>query len=235
MHKNSADQKTGCRIIRRTGVALLMIPVLLTACSLPGRKAAPPIQTYLLQTVPAEQHQAASPAATPCFDLGLSRPDAGPGFDTPRMAYVDQPHRLNYFAYHQWADTPARMLGAALQRRLETSGLFRAVIMLPTSVPLTLDLRLDTELIGLQQVFTAETSHVLLEIRATLMALTQRRLLAGRVFVIQEPAIERNPDAGVAAANQATEKFMQDLLSFLRMEIVQLPSDCGERTAVSPE
>src|SRR4030067_110296 len=58
--------------------------------------------------------------------LAVSEPQTRPGFDTPQMVYVQQPHELNYFVASRWADTPARMLSPLLVGAMEQTGRFRA-------------------------------------------------------------------------------------------------------------
>ena len=50
--------------------------------------------------------------------LLVSPPQAEPGFETQRMAYVRRPYQLEYYAVNQWADTPARMLAPLMVHAL---------------------------------------------------------------------------------------------------------------------
>ncbi len=101
-------------------------------------------------------------------------PRATPGFDTPRIAYVERPYAIEYFSRSEWADTPARMLGPLLARALEESGAFRAVVLAPTSVQA--ELRLDVELVRLQQDFTVKPSRADLALRVQVVDLTARHV-----------------------------------------------------------
>ena len=88
---------------------------------------------------------------------------AHPGFDTPRMAYLREPNRLEYYAYHRWVEAPARMLTPLVTQALEASGAFRAVVQAPGSAQT--QLRLDMELVQLTQDFSVKPSrlHLLLQ------------------------------------------------------------------------
>ena len=90
--------------------------------------------------------------------LAVTMPRARPGFDTPRMAYLRQPHELDYFVTSRWVDTPSRMLGPLLAQALEQTGSFRAIVQTPGVIPA--DIRLDTELIRMQQEFRTQPSRV---------------------------------------------------------------------------
>jgi cholesterol transport system auxiliary component len=144
------------------------------------------------------------------------------------MAYTEQAHRIEYFASHRWADSPARMLEPLLLRALETSGLFAAVLQTPTTV--RFDLRLDTEVLRLVQVFEPTASRVELAVRVSLVDMMKRRVLLSDVLEVSEPASERTPYAGVIAANLAVDELLARLQEVLRPAIEQ---HCGEREGPS--
>ena len=149
-------------------------------------------------------------------------PRATPGFDTPRIAYVERPYAIDYFSRSEWADTPARMLGPLLARTLEESGAFRAVVLAPTSV--RADLRLDVELVRLQQDFTVKPSRADLALRVQLVDVTAQRVLATRVIEETEPAATQDAYGGVAAANVALRRALERTVAFA----------AGEAAAIRP-
>jgi cholesterol transport system auxiliary component len=145
--------------------------------------------------------------------LLLSPPQAHAGFDTRRIAYTRTPLTLEYYTRSEWADTPARMLGPLAVRALEASGAFRAVIAGPAPVPV--DLRLDLELVRLQQEFQGGASQVRLELRAKLFDVRAARVLATRLF--SEAATAPSADAlgGAQAASTATSAALEALAAFV--------------------
>jgi len=142
----------------------------------------------------------------------VGTPRAWPGFDTPRMAYVQRSHELDYFANNRWADTPARMLGPLLARALEQTGSFRAVVQPPTVVPV--DLRIQSELIRLQQNFAVKPSRVELSLRIQLVDVRGKRVLGTRTFEETETAPTDDPHGGVTAANAALERVLGQVVDF---------------------
>ena len=144
--------------------------------------------------------------------LLISSPLSSPGYGSSQMVYVQEPHRLHAFVRHRWADAPARMLTPLLLRAAEQSGLYRAVTTADARV--SANLRLDTRLLYLQQVFGADSSVVRLAVRVSLIDVACARLLATRVIGVERPAVERTPYAGVLAANQAVAEFLTQLQSF---------------------
>ena len=184
---------------------------LLSACTLlPGSGQDQAVVTYTLAW-PEALPQISLPKAG--ATLAVSRPTAAPGFDTAQMAYVEQAFRLDYYAYHRWTDTPARMLAPLLVRALQQSGLFRAVVAPPA--PVDSELRLDSEVLQLQQVVEGKRSYVQFSLRVDLFDMAQRRLLASQIFEASVDAQEATPYAGAVAANKAVEQVLAELVGFL--------------------
>jgi cholesterol transport system auxiliary component len=190
------------------GLLALTSTLLIAACGgiSPPQAASPNI--YVLESAQAVQ------ALQIKHDLVLavSVPRALAGFETSQMAYVQQPHELNYFAASRWADTPARMLGPLIAHALEETESFRAVVQ--TSGTLPADLRLDTELVRLQQDFKTRPSQVQLTLRAQLIDVRGKRLLAEHQFDAFEAASSDDAYGGVAAANRLVQRVLGELAEF---------------------
>ena len=175
----------------------------------------PPVQNtnlYLLEAQAPIRHAAVKRKLV--IEVGM--PHALPGFDTPQMAYVQQPYKLDYYAVNRWADTPAHMLAPLLAQALEQGGGFRAVVRAPSMVPA--DLKLDTELVRLQQDFRAKPSRVELTLRVQLIDLHDNHVLATRVFDETENAPSENPYGGVVAANHALRRILKNVSKFCLQE-----------------
>ena len=153
---------------------------------------------------------AATAATAPVIVVALPR--AAPGHDSKRMVYLRRPHELEAFAFHEWVDTPAQMLAPLIVHSLQDSGAFRIVLMAPSAA--SGGLRLETELIRLQQDFGTRPSHVRLTLRAVLLDTATRQAVAWREFDEIVPASGDDPVAGVAAAHQATERVLSALAVF---------------------
>jgi cholesterol transport system auxiliary component len=144
--------------------------------------------------------------------LEIALPRAAPGFDTPRIVYVQRPYELDSFARHRWAEAPARMLAPLLTQALERSGAFRAVVQAPTAVPA--DVRVATELLRLQQNFAPRPSRVEVVLRVQLVDVRARRVLATRTFEDDEPAPTDDALGGVAAANAVLARVLTQVVEF---------------------
>lgn len=183
-----------------------MAALLLTGCTAFSAPKVENTHLYLLDATPADQ------VAGQRRDLVLavSQPDSWPGFDTPQMAYLRQPLALQYFATHRWADTPSRMLKPLLVRALEPH--FRAVVQAPGILPA--DLRLDTEIVKLQQNFSVKPGRIQLILRAQLTDVKNKRVIATKLFDETENTDSDDAYGGVLAANRALQRALQHLVEF---------------------
>ena len=78
--------------------------------------------------------------------------------------------------------------------------------MLRAPTAATAELRLDTELIRLQHEFLVQPSRVRLTLRAVLVDIATRRVVAWREFDTSVPSASEDPYGGVVAANQAVRR-----------------------------
>lgn len=197
-----------CRIVA-AGLSLMA----LCACSALRPTATPPPAFYSLDSargaapLPAP---AAAQATAPT--LIINPPHAAAGFDSQRIIYVREPHKLEYFAHSEWVDPPARMLGPLLVAAIENTGAFRAVVLTPGTA--AGDLRLDTEIIRLQHEFQTQPSRVRFTLRAYLVDDKTRRVLAWREFDDDTAAASADPYGGVVAANRAVQTVLEKLAHF---------------------
>ena len=195
----------GARVL----VVAVAVAVALAGCGQPllTQPAAP--TALVLDATPSVRTAARNSGLT----LLVSPPQAQAGFDSRRIAYTRTPLTLEYYTRSEWADTPARMLGPLAVRALESSGAFRAVIAGPAPVPV--DLRLDLELVRLQQEFTGAASAVRLELRAKLFDVRAGRVLATRLFAETADAPSADALGGARAASVATGAALESLAAFV--------------------
>ena len=188
----------------------------LCACSLLQPKAGTPPAFYALElaqpsaTSPSGSVSTAQAAAS---TLVISPVRAASGFDSQRIIYVREPHKLEYFSHSEWIDTPARMLGPLLVASITRTGAFKAVVM--TSGSAGGELRLDTEIVRLQHDFQARPSRVHFTLRAYLVDEKTRKVLTWREFDGEIAATSDDPYAGVVAANRVVQTVLQEVSQFL--------------------
>lgn len=186
----------------------------LCACSMLQPKAVTPPAFYALE---AGQPSGTAPGpvstAQATSTLVISPVRAASGFDSQRIIYVREPHKLEYFARSEWIDTPARMLGPLLVASITHTGAFKAVVMTPGSA--SGELRLDSEIVRLQQDFRTRPSRVHFTLRVYLVDEKTRRVLTWREFDGDIAATRDDPYAGVVAANQVVQTVLQEVSQFL--------------------
>ncbi len=193
-----------CRVAT-AALALMAI----CGCSALSPSTTPPPSYYSLNRLPGAVALAA-PAAAPT--LIINPPQAAAGFDSARIIYLREQHKLEYFAHGEWVDPPPHMLGDLLVAALEQSGAFRAVLLAPSAA--VGDLRLDTEIIRLQHEFETRPSRVRFTLRATLVDDKTRRVLATREFDDSSAAASDDTYGGVVAANRAVQTVLERLSLF---------------------
>lgn len=194
-----------CKLYLRTA----MLPgMLLAGCmnlSAPQGKAQ---DIYVLDAQPA----IAASAIKHDLVLAVSMPQARPGYDTAQIAYFQRPHELNYFVTSRWTDPPAQMLHPLLLHALEQSGGFRAVVRAGSEIPA--DLRLDVELVRLEQDFTSRPSRVRMTLQAQLTDVRSNRVLAVRQFDGAEDSASEDAYGGVIAANRLAQRLLAEVVEF---------------------
>jgi cholesterol transport system auxiliary component len=203
----------------RLGAILLLIS-LLGGCGALKTTRTPPPAFYALDSTRSEITAAAVKSRRWRDGTDFSRaptliinpPHAAAGFDSQRIIYVRKAHQLEYFAHSEWVDTPARMIVPLIVTTIEGSGAFRAVILTPSAA--TGDLRLDTEILRLQQDFGSQPSQVRFTLRAYVVDDTTRQVLAQREFDASVAAADDNPRSGVEAANRAVHEVLESLAEF---------------------
>ena len=195
----------------RCAVALLSL-LALGACGVLSPSATPRPSFYTLDRPPDFTLPTAL-APTQAPTLIVSPTHAASGFDSARIIYIHEAHRLDYFAHSEWVDPPARMLTPLLVAAAQASGSFRTVVLTPTAA--TGDLRLDTEILRLQHEFQSRPSQVRFTLRVYLIENKTRRVLTWREFDTLVVATSEDAYGGVVAANRAVQTALAQAAAFL--------------------
>jgi cholesterol transport system auxiliary component len=172
-----------------------------------------PLHTFILSQSSLAGGTTASVGNPGAGILVVNVPVAQPGFDTPRMAYTERPYEVSYYATHQWADPPARMLIPLLVQVLEQAGYWRAVVPMPTSV--RGDHRMDIDQVALVHNFLRKPSRVRVALRIQIIKLPEYHVLGTRLFDVVEEAPSDDAYGGVVAANRAVERLVNEAASWL--------------------
>jgi cholesterol transport system auxiliary component len=138
----------------------------------------------------------------------VTTPVARPAYDGARMVYVTREFEVQFFARHEWVAPPTEMLAPLLVEALERGGRFRVP---RSSADVAAALRLETEIIALEQEFLQRPSQTRFALRAELVDVAERRVLATEEFEALEPAPSDDPYGGVVAANRAVGRVLGEL------------------------
>jgi cholesterol transport system auxiliary component len=104
------------------------------------------------------------------------------------------------------------MLAPLIVAAVEARGTYRAVVLTPS--PATGQVRLETEILRLQQEFLGAPSRVRFTLRAQLVESATRRVVASREFEAVTVAPSENPRGGVTAAHESVRKVLGELADF---------------------
>jgi cholesterol transport system auxiliary component len=195
--------------------ALLSAAWLLSGCSMLLPANSPPPTLFSFDSPETVmQMKPTAPLKNGAPTLIVSIPRAAPGFDSYQIVYIRRAHTFEYFRQSQWVDTPANMLAPLVVAALEGSGGFSAVIQSPTSV--AGQLRLDLEIVRLQNEFFMLPSQAHFTLRAHLVDTSSRQVAAWREFDAMVPASSEDPYGSVLAANNAVRNVIKELVLFCR-------------------
>ena len=183
---------------------------LVSACSVLPKPAPGSINQYLLEY--AASPQAGQETLRDAPVIVITVPRAHAGYDTSRIAYMQEDHGLRYYTRSRWADTPVRMLAPLLADAMQATGQFQALYTTPGSV--SSDMRLDTELIRFHQDFRSLPSEVRITLRAQLIDLAKGRVIA--TWMVDRSGAAGTDDAygGVVAANRLLGQMLDELAQF---------------------
>jgi cholesterol transport system auxiliary component len=195
----------------KANVCALALIALLCGCDALKSQVSDLPNKYSL--APTQRAVGSVPAATSgALTLIVSQPHAAAGFDSHHMMYIREGDRVEYFAHNEWIDTPGRMLAPMIVSAIEDKGAFRAVVLTPS--PASGEVRLETEVLRLQQEFLEKPSKVRFGLRATLVENASRRVIATREFSAVVPSASEDPKGGVAAARTAVHSVLEELAQF---------------------
>ena len=204
-----------------TWLGLVMMALAATACVLP-RSEDNSVRTFVLMREGVDRETVPHGAPTGAQGvLVVGVPQAAAGFEQPRMAYLRRPSEVSYYATHVWVDTPSRMVMPLLVRSLETTGLWRVVVPMPTGV--RGDYQLDLSGLLVQQEFLQQPSRSRVQVRAHLMDVKAQRVLGARNFESLEAAPTEDAYGGVLAANRAVTTVLAAMNEWI--------TSCLRRTA----
>jgi cholesterol transport system auxiliary component len=163
----------------------------------------------VLNNIPLELSSETTHSAT----LLVLVPETMPAYATTQMAYSTQAYQIAYFSKNEWAETPSQMIQPLIVKTLRSTHYFSEVLSPPYFGRHTFELHV--EILELKQDFTSEPATLRLAMRISLSRGATNQIVATKELSVREPMSERNPYAGVVAANEAMAKLLRELAKFV--------------------
>jgi cholesterol transport system auxiliary component len=145
--------------------------------------------------------------------LLVLNPETIPAYATTKMAYSTQAYQIGYFTKNEWAETPSQMIQPLIVQTLRDTHYFSDVLSPPYFGRHTFGLRV--EILELKQDFTSTPATLQLALRISLSRDATNQIVATKELSISQPMSERNPYAGVVAANEAMLTLLRALAKFV--------------------
>src|ERR1700688_4099623 len=187
---------------------IVLCVVLFSDCALLS-----PVKTdtkkYALNDIPLDLPSERTQSAT----LLVLVPATEPLYATTQMAYTTQAYQIAYFSQNEWAETPSQMIQPLIVETLRHTHYFSDVLSSPDFGRHTITLRSET--LEIKQDFTSERAMLQLTMRFYLSREATNQVIATKELSVHEPMRERNPYAGVVAANEAVAKLLRELARFV--------------------
>lgn len=136
-----------------------------------------------------------------------------------RLAYHNPTQSYSY-AHSRWIAPPAAILTQKIRNRIasDTTG-----SVIKNNSMAKADVLLNTELTEFVQIFDGtHDSHVVINLRASLVDRTSRQLLAQKDFTIQEAAPSADATGAVASLSSSSDRLIGELIQWLS---ALLPAD----------
>jgi cholesterol transport system auxiliary component len=163
----------------------------------------------VLDDIPLDLPRESTHAAT----LLVLIPETVPAYATTQMAYSIEAHQIAYFTKNEWAETPSQMIQPLIVETLRNTHYFSEVLSPPDFGRHTFGLRV--EILEIKQDFTSTPAMLRLAMRISLARDATNQIIATKELSVSQSMSERNPYAGVVAANEAMPKLLRELAAFV--------------------
>ncbi len=166
-------------------------------------------QRHVLDKIPLDVPSERTHSST----LLVLIPETMPAYATTQMAYSTQAFQIAYFSKNEWAETPAQMIQPLIVKTLRNTHYFSEVVSSPYFDRHTFALRIEIQ--EVKQDFPSEPATLQLAMRVSLSREATNQVVATKELSIREPMADRNPSAGVVAANDAVARLLRELAEFV--------------------
>lgn len=203
-------------------LGLLLFPLALWLASCGG---VPRTNYYTLSVPPPPAAHDPKTAAI----VGVERFRASDVLRDDRIVYYASPTQLNFYQYHRWSADPATMLTELIARRLQQTGVFAAVHLLPSREPV--DYLLRGRLTNFEEVDGAAAVKARVGLEMMLIRVRDHKILWSDSRREESAAEGKGVPAVVQAVNAASERLLEGALPGL---VAKVEEDSRQNAQASP-
>lgn len=199
--------------MRLQNIAWLSLALALSGCvsfGLAGEDDPRAIVYYVMEDAGRE-----TPAGTPSPRILLAADtSAGAFYDTDGMAFSSKPGTRGHYQYARWSERASKRFSDLLLTRLEREGVFAAVAQTGSNV--RGDWLLTTDILDLYHDASERPGVVKMKLRAEVVDLGSRRLLASRTFVQSVAVPSYDAEGAHQSFNRAVTLNLNEIADWLK-------------------
>lgn len=200
-----------CFKTTRKYIALLLALAFLPAGCVNFKQPYNKITYYTLEYAPPEFHDLPRLPAV----IRLENFTVSPSYNTDKIIYSDQAFTRSAYVYHKWHANPGKLVGHFLNRDIDRSGLFTAV--LSSADRFKSHFILTGSVDEFYELDEADKWKAVLTASVTLHAANEpdvsRQILFQKTFTIAKICEQRHPQALSKAMSQAMAIISQDIIT----------------------
>ena len=192
-------------------LTLISTLLLLSSCSILSPVVTPEVKQYQVVLSDSDNISCNTPTNAPILQVAPVKVFAP--FDTHDMYYSVADYQLSSYTLSQWASTPSEIFTQAIMQKLQKSCIYSDVSS--SDFMITSKYRLATEVMDFKQVIKKGTSSTMnLKVYAQLIDNATNTVIKNKTFT-ESLEVESSPAGYIKGANQVTNLFTNDLVTWL--------------------
>lgn len=190
-----------CKLVRRRATLALLVVLAAMSCG-----GLPRTNYYTLRL------SSPPPARDPKtgFVLGVEHFRAPEILRDDRIVFYESPTQLNFYQYHRWGSDPTSMLTELVARRLEQTGVFAVVHLLPSREPV--DYFLRGRLLSFEEVDYETGVRGRVGLDLTLVRSRDQKMLWSETRQVESATQGKGVPGVVDALNAASQQLLDEAL-----------------------
>jgi cholesterol transport system auxiliary component len=133
--------------------------------------------------------------------------------DSHRVVFSRVKGEVGYYQFASWVEPPAKAITDGLVLGLDKSKLFKAVSKATSGA--VADYQLNAELLEFSHDVSASETFVKIILRAELVDLRTRGVVATKLFELSQPVLSDNVDGAVLSFNLGSQKLVSQFIGWI--------------------